>query len=235
MLTKTNFYGIIVLYYVHSTSLKFILKIGEDEPMKKTELKAKIEQVIDELMNYKLSEMLLQTVNETQADIDNNERADILREDFNLLNSWLQEFKHDTTAKKVDKADTKKALDKKATETAEKSAFKWLPLDGYKLLTAKNSAFETVDKSSIIAYRMDKTVIENLKKRNIEYSDAVDFSNAIFSNGIDYCKIIKKTAEYIDVESIRNAGATFRLWIEDFKKCIDGSNVAFRVCEKIIA
>ena len=80
---------------------------------------------------------------------------------------------------------------------------------------------------------MDKTVIENLTKRNIEYSDIMDFNQAEFTNGIDYCKVIEKTAEYVDVESIKNSGATFRIWVEDFDKCIDGSNVSFRICEKI--
>ena len=203
--------------------------------MKKTEIKKELEQVIDELMNYKLSEMLLQSVNESQSDIDNNEKADILKEDLNLLTAWLDEFKKDDTAEKAEKADTKKALENKATEKAEKAAFKWLALDGYKLLAAKKSAFEDVTKNSIIAYRMDKIVIENLKKRDIEYSDIMPFDKATFENGIDYCKIIKKTAEYIDVESIKNSGAKFRIWRENFEKCIDNTNVAFRVCEKITA
>ena len=201
--------------------------------MKKTEIKKELEKVIDELMNYKLSEMLLQSVNEAQADIDNDEKADILREDLNLLSAWLDEFKNSEKAEKVKKADTKKALDKKAAEKAEKAAFKWLACDGYKILTAKKSALKDVTKNSIIAYRMDKIVIKNLKKRGIEYSDSMDFAQADFTNGIDYCKVIKKTAEYIDVESIKNSGATFRIWAENFKKCIDNTNVAFRVCEKI--
>ena len=201
--------------------------------MKKTEIKKELEKVIDELMNYKLSEMLLQSVNEAQADIDNDEKADILREDLNLLSAWLDEFKNSEKAEKVKKADTKKALDKKAAEKAEKAAFKWLACDGYKILTAKKSALKDVTKNSIIAYRMDKIVIKNLKKRGIEYSDNMDFAQADFTNGIDYCKVIKKTAEYIDVESIKNSGATFRIWAENFKKCIDNTNVAFRVCEKI--
>ena len=207
----------------------------ERKTMRKTELKNEIERVIDELMNYKLSEMLLQSVNEAQTDIDGDEKVDILREDLNLLNSWLDEFKKDDTAEKVEKADTKKALDKKAAEKAEKAAFKWLACDGYKLLTAKKSAFEDVTKNSIIAYRMDKIVIENLKKRGFEYSDNMDFAQAEFTNGLDYCKVIEKTAEYIEVESIKNSGAKFRIWIENFKKCIDNTNVAFRVCEKITA
>ena len=203
--------------------------------MRKTEIKKELEKVIDELMNYKLSEMLLQSVNESQSDIDNNEKADILKEDLNLLNSWLVELKKDDTAEKVEKADTKKALDKKAAEKAEKAAFKWLACDGYKLLTVKKSAFEDVTKNSIIAYRMDKIVVENLKKRGFEYSDNMDFAQAEFINGIDYCKVIEKTAEYIEVESIKNSGAKFRIWIENFNKCIDNTNVAFRVCEKITA
>ena len=201
--------------------------------MTKTELKTKIEKTIDALMEYKMDEMLLQSLNEAQADVNSNERVEILREDLNLLTAWLKEFENDATAKKVDKAENKKAIEQKATEKAEKSAFKWVSYDGYKMLSAKNSSFDAVAKDSIIAYRMDKTVIENLKKRNIEYSDVMDFSNAEFTNGIDYCKVIEKTAEYIDVESIKNSGATFRIWIEDFDKCIDGSNVSFRVCEKI--
>ena len=82
---------------------------------------------------------------------------------------------------------------------------------------------------------MDNIVIENLKKREIEYSDAMTFDKATFYNDIDYCKIIKKTAEFIDVESIKNSGATFRIWRENFDKCIDKTNVAFRVCERITA
>ena len=199
--------------------------------MKKTEIKKELEKVIDELMNYKLSEMLLQSVNETQADINNNEKTDILKEDLTLLAAWLDELKNGENVEKVEKAETKKALDEKANE--KKPAFKWLALDGYKLLTAKKSTFEDVTKNSIIAYRMDKTVIENLKKRKIEYSDTVTFDKATFENGIDYCKIIEKTAEYIDLESIKNSGATFRLWIENFKKCIDNTNVSFRVCKKL--
>lgn len=201
--------------------------------MRKEEIKRELAGVIDELMNYKLSEMLLQSINETQADINSNEKADILKEDLNLLTAWLDEFKNSEQPQKVDKAETKKALAKKAAETAEKSAFKWLACDGYKLLSVKNSSFKDVNKNSVIAYRMDRVVIENLKKREIEYSDAVDFSNALFEHDIDYCRVTKKTAEYIDVESIRNVGATFRLWIEDFTRCVDGSNVAFRICEKI--
>ena len=199
--------------------------------MKKEELKKELETVIDELMNYKLSEMLLQSINETQTDIDSNEKSDILMEDLNLLTAWLNEYKNGDDVQTVDKAETKKALEKKATE--KKPAFKWIALDGYKLLTAKNSTLETITKNSIIAYRMDKTVIENLKKREIEYSDAMTFDKATFDDGIDYCKVTKKSAEYIDVESIKNSGATFRIWIENFEKCIDNTNVAFRICEKI--
>ena len=201
--------------------------------MTKTELKNRIEKTIDALMNYKMDEMLMQALNEAQADVDNNERAEILKEDLNLLTAWLKEFENDATAKKVDKAENKKAVEQKAAEKSEKSAFKWVSYDGYKLLSVKNSSIDIVTKDSIIAYRMDKTVIENLKKRKIEYSDIMDFSNAEFTNGIDYCKVIEKTAEFVDVESIKNSGATFRIWIEDFDKCIDGSNVSFRVCEKI--
>lgn len=201
--------------------------------MRKEEIKRELENVIDELMNYKLSEMLLQSVNESQSDIDNDEKTDILKEDLNLLTAWLDEFKNSEKPEKVEKSETKKALVKKAAE--KKPAFKWLALDGYKLITAKKSAFENVTKNSIIAYRMDKTVIENLKKRNIEYSDNMDFAQAEFINGLDYCKVVKKTAEYIDVESLKNSGATFRIWRENFEKCIDNTNVAFRVCEKITA
>lgn len=201
--------------------------------MTKTELKTKIEKTIDALMNYKMDEMLMQSLNEAQADVDSNERVEILREDLNLLTAWLKEFENDATVKKVNKEDNKKALENKAAEQAKKSAFKWISYDGYKMLSAKNSSIDTVTNDSIIAYRMDKTVIENLKKRGIEYSDIMDFNQAEFTNGIDYCKVIEKTAEYIDVESIKNSGATFRIWIEDFNKCIDGSNVSFRVCEKI--
>ena len=107
--------------------------------MKKTEIKKELEKVIDELMEYKLSEMLLQSVNEAQADIDNNEKSDILAEDLNLLSAWLDEFKNSEKVEKVEKAETQKALAKKASE--KKPAFKWLACDGYKLLTAKNSSF----------------------------------------------------------------------------------------------
>ena len=201
--------------------------------MTKTELKTKIEQTIDALMNYKMDEMLMQALNEAQADVDNNERAEILKEDLNLLTAWLKEFENDATVEKVNKEDNKKAVENKAAENAKKSAFKWISYDGYKMISAKNSSIDTVTKDSIIAYRRDKTVIENLKKRNIEYSDIMDFNQAEFTNGIDYCKVIEKTAEFVDVESIKNSGATFRIWIEDFDKCIDGSNVSFRICEKI--
>ena len=84
--------------------------------MKKTEIKKELERVIDELMEYKLSEMLLQSVNETQADIDSNEKSDILKEDLNLLTAWLDEFKNSEQPQKVDKAETQKALDKKIKE-----------------------------------------------------------------------------------------------------------------------
>lgn len=201
--------------------------------MKKTEIKKELERVIDELMNYKLSEMLLQSVNESQSDIDNDEKADILKEDLNLLTAWLEEFKNSEKSEKVAKTETKKALEKKAAEKAKNAAFKWLSCDGYKLISVKKSAFENVTKNSIIAYRMDKIVIENLKKRGFEYSDNMDFAQAEFINGIDYCKVIEKTAEYIEAESIKNSGAKFRIWIENFKKCIDNTNVSFRVCEKI--
>ena len=201
--------------------------------MTKTELKNRIEKTIDALMNYKMDEMLMQALNEAQADVDNNERAEILKEDLNLLTAWLKEFENDATVEKVNKEDNQKALENKAAEQAKKAPFKWLSCDGYKLLTAKESAFESVTTNSVIAYRMDKTVIENLTKRGIEYSDTMTFDKATFDNDIDYCKVIKKTAEFVGVESIKNSGATFRIWIEDFTKCIDGSNVGFRVCEKI--
>ena len=199
--------------------------------MKKEEIKKELETVIDELMNYKLTEMLLQSVNEAQNDLDSNEKSDILMEDLNLLTAWLDEYKNGDNVQTVDKAETRKALEKKALE--KKPAFKWLTLDGYKMLSVKKSAFENVTKNSIIAYRMDKIVIENLKRREIEYADNMTFNDAIFDNDIDYCKVTKKTADYIDVESLKNSGATFRIWIENFEKCIDNVNVAFRICEKI--
>ena len=199
--------------------------------MKKEEIKKELETVIDELMNYKLTEMLLQSVNEAQNDLDSNEKSDILMEDLNLLTAWLDEYKNGDNVQTVDKAETRKALEKKALE--KKPAFKWLTLDGYKMLSVKKSAFENVTKNSIIAYRMDKIVIQNLKRREIEYADNMTFNDAIFDNDIDYCKVTKKTADYIDVESLKNSGATFRIWIENFEKCIDNVNVAFRICEKI--
>ena len=36
----------------------------------------------------------------------------ILTDELNLLSGWLSEFKKDDTTEKVEKADTKKALDK---------------------------------------------------------------------------------------------------------------------------
>lgn len=200
--------------------------------MKKTELKKEIEKVIDELMNYKLSEMLLQSINEAQTDIDSDEKMDILKEDFNLLNSWLDEFKKDDTAEKVEKADTQKALEQKADEIKSEKAFKWVSLDGYNLISVKNASFDDINEKTVIAYRMDKTVINNLKSRKIEYSDNMTFDNASFDNGIDYCKIVEKTADYIEVESIKNVGATFRIWRDNVKKCIDDTNVSFRILEK---
>lgn len=200
--------------------------------MKKTELKKEIERVIDELMNYKLSEMLLQSVNEAQTDIDKNASMEVLTDELNLLSGWLDDFKKDNTAEKVEKADTQKALEQKAAEKAEKAAFKWLSPDGYKMISVKNSSLDAITEKSVIAYRMDKTVIENLKKRKIEYSDTIQFDNAVFDNGIDYCKIVEKTSDYIEVESIKNVGATFRIWADNFKKCIDDTNVSFRVLEK---
>lgn len=199
--------------------------------MKKTELKKEIERVIDELMNYKLSEMLLQSINEAQTDIDKNASMEVLTDELNLLSGWLDDFKKDGE-KTIDKNDTKKALDKKAAEIKENTAFKWLSLDGYKMISVKNASFDDINEKSIIAYRMDKTVIDNLKKRKIEYSDVISFDKAIFTDGIDYCKISEKTDEYIEVESIKNVGATFRIWADNFKKCIDDTNVSFRILEK---
>ena len=225
-------YGTIVLYLKESTKAKKIYKKKEREKtMKKTELKKEIERVIDELMNYKLSEMLLQSVNEAQTDIDGDEKMDILKEDLNLLNSWLDEFKKDGE-KTIDKNDTKKALEKKADEIKSEKSFKWVSLDGYNLISVKNASFDAISEKSIIAYRMDKIVINNLKSRKIEYSDNMTFDNASFDNGIDYCKVLEKTAEYVDVESIKNSGATFRIWSDNLKKCIDDTNVSFRILEK---
>ena len=70
--------------------------------MTKTELKNRIEKTIDALMEYKMDEMLMQSINEAQSDVDNNERVDILREDYTLLNGWLQEFEKDATALHID-------------------------------------------------------------------------------------------------------------------------------------
>lgn len=203
--------------------------------MKKTELKNEIERVIDELMNYKLSEMLLQSINEAQTDIDKNASMEVLTDELNLLSGWLDDFKKDNTAEKVEKADTQKALEQKAAEKSEKAAFKWFSLDGYSLISVKNASFNAITEKSIIAYRMDKTVIENLKKRKIEYSDVINFDTAVFTNGIDYCKIVEKTTDYIEVESIKNSGAMFRVWADNFKKCIDDTNISFRILEKITA
>ena len=233
LLTYTARYGTIVLYLKESTKAKKIYKKErERKTMRKTELKNEIEKVIDELMNYKLSEMLLQSVNEAQNDIDKNETADILKEDLNLLTAWLDDFKKDNTAEKVEKADTKKALETKAAEKAEKATFKWVSLDGYKMVSVKNSSFKDVTTDTIIAYRMDKIVVENLKKRKIEYSDIMTFNNATFNNGIDYCKITEITDSYIEVESIKNVGAQFRIWADNFKKCIDDTNISFRILQK---
>ena len=200
--------------------------------MKKSEIKKELELVIDELMNYKLSEMLLQSINEAQTDLDKNATAEILTDELNLLSGWLSEFKKDDTAEKVEKADTKKALDKKAVEIKDNKSFKWLSLDGYKMVSVKNSSFKDVTADMIIAYRMDKTVINNLKKRKIEYSDIMTFDNASFDNGIDYCKIVEITDDYIEVESIKNSGAMFRVWADNFKKCIDDTNISFRILQK---
>ena len=109
--------------------------------MRKTEIKKQLEMVIDELMNYKLSEMLLQSINEAQTDLDKNATAEILTDELNLLSGWLDDFKKDNTAEKVEKANTKKALEIKAAEKAEKAAFKWVSLDGYKMVSVKNSNF----------------------------------------------------------------------------------------------
>ena len=200
--------------------------------MKKSEIKKQLEVVIDELMNYKLSEMLLQSINEAQTDIDSNATAEILTDELNLLSGWLDDFKKDDTTEKVEKADTKKALETKAAEKAEKAAFKWLSLDGYKMVSVKNSSFKDVTADMIIAYRMDKIVIDNLRKRKIEYSDTMNFNSAVFENDIDYCKIVEITDSYIEVESLKNVGAQFRIWADNFKKCIDDTNISFRILEK---
>lgn len=200
--------------------------------MRKTELKNEIERIIDELMNYKLSEMLLQSINEARTDIEKNATAEILTDELNLLSGWLNEFKKDGE-KTVNKDDTKKALEKKAEDIKSEKTFKWLSLDGYNLISVKNASFDDINEKTVIAYRMDKTVISNLKKRKIEYSDTIQFDNASFDNDIDYCKILEKTSDYVDVESIKNVGATFRIWADNFKKCIDDTNVAFRILEKI--
>ena len=71
--------------------------------MTKTELKTKIEKTIDALMEYKMDEMLLQSLNEAQADVDNDERAEILKEDLNLLTAWLKEFENDATVEMYNK------------------------------------------------------------------------------------------------------------------------------------
>ena len=85
--------------------------------MTKTELKNRIEKTIDALMEYKLDEMLMQSINEAQADADNDERTDILKEDYILLDGWLKEFEKDATVKKVNKAENKKALIPKRIRT----------------------------------------------------------------------------------------------------------------------
>ena len=199
--------------------------------MKKTEIKKELEMVIDSLMDYKLSEMILQSINEAQTDLDRNATAETLSDDLTLLSGWLSEFKKDGE-KTVDKNATKKALETKAAETKENASFKWVSLDGYKITSVKNSSFVTVTANMIIAYRMDKTVIDNLKSRKIEYSDIMNFDGAVFDNDIDYCKIVEKTTDYIEVESLKNVGATFRIWNDNFKKCIDDTNISFRILEK---
>ena len=151
-----------------SKSKKNLYYAWRRSTMRKEELKTKIEKTIDALMEYKMDEMLLQSLNEAQADVDSNERAEILKEDLNLLTAWLKEFENDATVEKINKEDNQKALENKAAEKAKKSAFKWLSCDGYKIISAKNSSIDIVTKDSIIEYRMDKTVIENLKKRDIE-------------------------------------------------------------------
>ena len=233
-MTSPARYGTILLYLRERTKnqKKYIKKKEREKTMKKTELKNEIEKVIDELMNYKLSEMLLQSVNEAQTDIDTDEKVDILKEDMNLMNSWLDEYKKDNTAEKAEKADTQKALEQKADEIKSEKSFKWISMNGYNLISVKNASFDAISEKSIIAYRMDKIVINNLKSRKIEYSDNMTFDNASFDNDIDYCKVLEKTADYIEVESIKNVGAMFRIWADNFKKCIDDVNVSFRILQK---
>lgn len=142
-------------------------------------------------------------------------------EDVTALKALEDELLNGSTDEILD-VDTKKFVWKKSVEYKD-----------YKILTAKDANFETLKKSDIIAYRMDETVIKNLLKNGIEYSDNVTFDNAQFIDGIDYCRIKAINKNSITVESIQNSGAITYLDIADFEKCIDNVNVAFRVLTKI--
>ena len=143
-------------------------------------------------------------------------------EDVTALKALEDELLNGITDEKSENTDSKKFSWKKAAEYKD-----------YKILTIKDANFETLKKSDIIAYRMDETVIKNLLKNGIEYSDNVTFDNAQFIDGIDYCRIKAINKNSITVESIQNSGAITYLNIADFEKCIDNVNVAFRVLTKI--
>lgn len=172
-----------------------------------------------------------------------NELINILCSDYDLSDKQADfldsiKSKKENTAEDVTalKALEDELLDGITDENTDSKKFSWkkaAEYKDYKILTVKDANFETLKKSDIIAYRMDETVIKNLLKKDIEYSDNVTFDNAQFIDGIDYCCIKAINKNSITVESIQNSGAITYLNIADFEKCIDNVNVAFRVLTKI--
>lgn len=122
--------------------------------------------------------------------------------------------------------ETEKAT-KKATK---KQAFRFVT---YEDIKPEKINFDDVKINDIIGVRFDTIARNNFIKSGVMYDENNPEFYPEFENGVDFCKVIKKTSpkaknQFIDVQSIKT-GVILRYFPENFENFIGDDNLSFRV------
>lgn len=122
--------------------------------------------------------------------------------------------------------ETEKAVEK----ATKKQTFKFVT---YNDIKPEKVNFDDVKINDIIGVRFDTVARNNFIKSGVMYDENNPDFYPEFDNGVDFCKVIKKTTakaknQFLDVQSIKT-GVILRYFPENFIKFIGDDNLSFRV------
>lgn len=113
----------------------------------------------------------------------------------------------------------------------------------YKLLTLQASNIDILKKEDIVAFRMDKKIIEFMNKHFISYSEdnaELDAEKLNFTNNLDYCTVenIDRKNGKVTLKS-ELTGAIFYIYADNLqnekknKRCVSDEGIPFVIFSKI--